>query len=97
MRYEDMHADPERIFGALAHHLLMAPDAKQLQRAIDLSSFDKLQKQEEESGFTEKPKKAERFFRKGQPDQWKTELTQAQIDRIVSVHGKQMRRFGYRT
>ena len=44
-----------------------------------------------------KPKKAERFFRKGQPDQWKTELTQAQIDRIVSVHGKQMRRFGYRT
>ncbi len=97
MRYEDMHADPERTFGGLARHLLMTPDAKQLQRAIDLSSFDKLQKQEEESGFTEKPKKAKMFFRKGQPDQWKTELTGAQIDRIVSVHGRQMRRFGYRT
>ena len=97
MRYEDMHADLEQTFGGLAWHLLMAPTGKQLQRAIDLSSFDKLQKQEEEFGFTEKPKKAERFFRKGLPDQWKTELTSAQIDRIVSVHGTQMRRFGYRT
>lgn len=97
MRYEDMHADPEKTFGGLARHLLMAPDARQLQRAIDLSSFDKLKKQEEESGFTEKPKKAERFFRKGQPDQWKTELTKQQIDRIISVHGTQMRRFGYLT
>ena len=97
MRYEDMHADPEKTFGGLARHLLMTPDAKQLQQAIDLSSFDKLQKQEEELGFREKPKKAERFFRKGQPDQWKTDLTPAQIERIVSVHGRQMRRFGYLT
>ena len=97
MRYEDMHSDPERTFGELARHLLMSPDSKQLQTAIDLSSFDKLQKQEEESGFREKPKKAERFFRKWQPDQWKTELTKAQIDRITSDHREQMQRFGYLT
>jgi hypothetical protein len=95
MRYEDMHADPEKTFGALARHLLMAPDKKQLQTAIDLSAFDKLQKQEEESGFKEKPKNAERFFRKGQPDQWKTDLTPGQVERIIAAHGTQMRRFGY--
>lgn len=95
MRYEDMHAEPEQTFGALARHLLMSPSKEQLQRAIDLSSFDKLQKLEEAHGFREKPKQAERFFRKGTPDQWKDELTQAQVDRIVRVHGEQMRRFGY--
>jgi len=97
LRYEDMHADPEKAFGGLARHLLLAPDKKQLQTAIDLSTFDRLQKQEEEEGFREKPKKAERFFRKGQPDQWKTDLTKAQIDRITAAHGTQMRRFGYLT
>lgn len=95
MRYEDMLRDPEGTFGGLARHLLLIPTADQLRRAIDRSSFDALQKQEAEVGFREKPKSAERFFRKGQMDQWKTELTPAQADRIRSAHHEQMRRFGY--
>lgn len=95
MRYEDMYHDPERTFGELARHLLMMPNRKQLQRAIDLSSFDKLQKQEAAEGFREKPKGAEKFFRKGEPDQWKTGLSQSQINRIIATHGEQMKRFSY--
>lgn len=95
LRYEDMHSDPEKSFGQLARHLLINPSRKQLQRAIELSSFDQLQKQEETSGFREKPKTAERFFRKGQVGEWKTALTSAQIDRIIVAHRPQMRRFGY--
>jgi hypothetical protein len=95
MRYEDMLAAPEATFGKLARHLLLRPEPEQLRRAIELSSFENLQRQEAEKGFREKPKQAERFFRKGEAGQWKSDLTPAQAKRVVAAHGEQMRRFGY--
>lgn len=95
MRYEDMLDDPATTFGALASHLLLDPSPAELQQAIDLSSFEKLQKQEREKGFREKPKAAENFFRSGTANQWKDQLTREQIDRIVADHHDQMARFGY--
>lgn len=97
MRYEDMKADPEKAFGNLARHLLMQPTRRQLQAAIDRSSFERLQAQEEnaEGGFKEKPKKAERFFRKGKAGEWRYGLRRDQIIRIITAHRGQMARFGY--
>jgi len=95
MRYEDMLDDPETTFGALATHLLLDPSPAELRQAIDLSSFDRLQKQEREKGFREKPKAAENFFRSGTANQWRDRLTREQIDRIVADHHDQMERFGY--
>ncbi|MAS05968.1 MAG: sulfotransferase [Ahrensia sp.] len=95
MRYEDMKRTPEKTFGALARHLLMSPTKDQLARAIELSSFERLQKKEEETGFKMKPKEAEKFFRKGQVDEWKEVLTQGQVEQIIKDHGQQMVRFGY--
>jgi hypothetical protein len=96
MRYEDMLADPERTFGGLARHLLLDPMPDQLREAIELSSFERLQAQEKDKGFRERPKDSdENFFREGRADQWKQVLTQEQIDRIVRDHGEQMQRFGY--
>jgi hypothetical protein len=97
MRYENMLADPFRIFGGLARHLLLRPTDEQLRLAIERSSFDVLKKQEEESGFKEKPEKAERFFREGKSGQWQEGLTRRQVRRIVSDHHVQMERFGYLT
>jgi len=96
MRYEDMLADPERTFGALARHLLLNPTRRQLKKAIDLSSFVRLQAQERANGFRERPANADaNFFRVGRAGQWKDVLTQAEIDRVVRDHGEQMQRFGY--
>ncbi len=95
MRYEDMLADPLKTFGGLARHLRIAPAKAQLEKAIELSSFEKLKEQEEAEGFREKPEKAERFFRKGTSGQWREELSEAQIRRIISDQRKQMERFGY--
>jgi hypothetical protein len=95
MRYEDMIANPLAIFGALARHLLMLPNDEQLSKAIDLSSFERLQKQEIDEGFRERPKISKQFFREGKPDQWQQILTRSQIQRIVNAHQVQMRRFGY--
>ncbi|MBW3098344.1 sulfotransferase domain-containing protein [Pseudohoeflea coraliihabitans] len=95
MRYEDMKRYPEKTFGALARHLLMNPTPAQLAEAIELSSFERMQKQEEETGFQMKPKTADKFFRKGQVDEWKEVLRRNQVRRIVRDHGQQMARFGY--
>ena len=95
MRYEDMLNTPKKTFGALARHLLLDPTPAQLNLAIERSSFDKLQSQEEETGFQEKPEHAERFFREGRAGQWEEVLTPAQVDRIVNDHGEQMALFGY--
>ena len=73
----------------------MSPTRDQLARAIELSSFERLQQKEEETGFKMKPKEADKFFRKGQVDEWKEVLTTRQVQRIISDHGQQMVRFGY--
>jgi hypothetical protein len=95
MRYEDMLAEPQKTFGALARHLLFTPTDEQLADAVDRSSFEELREQEEKAGFLERSEKAERFFRDGRAGQWKEVLTPAQIQRIVEAHKEQMERFGY--
>lgn len=96
MRYEDMLADPEKSFGNLVRHLRLEATRRQLKKAIEHSSFARLQAQEKEKGFRERPPHAsENFFREGRAGQWKDVLTPAQVDRIVRDHGEQMQRFGY--
>jgi hypothetical protein len=96
MRYEDMLAEPEKEFGALARHLLLNPNRRQMAKAIEHSSFARLQAQEKEKGFRERPPTAsQNFFREGRAGQWREVLTAQQVDRIVGDHGEQMQRFGY--
>ena len=97
MRYEDMLRDSVGAFGGLARHLLLKPNPEQLQEAVDRSSFEKLQKQESEHGFREKPEKAEKFFREGKSGVWREQLNRRQIRKIVKRHHVQMARFGYLT
>ncbi len=95
MRFEDMLENPEHTFGELAAHLLIKPSSSQLQKAIELSGFENLRRQESKQGFREKPKNAKRFFRTGKSGQWEEELSPAQVGRIVDAHHQQMERFGY--
>ena len=95
MKYEDMLERPRIAFAKLAQHLLLAPTEKQLDDAIEQSSFKRLQAQEIEKGFSEKPKNSGKFFRAGKSGQWKDLLSQKQINRILDDHGEQMARYGY--
>ena len=95
LRYEDMLDSPETAFGSVARFLGLDPPAERLARAIENSSFRKLKAVEEERGFTERSPHAKSFFRKGQSGQWRGELTEVQIRRIISDHRVQMQRFGY--
>jgi hypothetical protein len=95
IRYEDMLSAPKRTFGGVAAFLGLRPPRERLLRAIERSSFQRLQGREEVHGFKERSEHQKRFFREGRAGQWRDVLTQAQIDRIVEAHGPTMQRFGY--
>jgi uncharacterized protein (DUF924 family) len=95
LRYEDMLEKPQETFGNVARFLGLDPPPERLERAIRNSSFDSLKALEAEKGFRERSKHSESFFRKGQAGQWREELTEEQVRRIVSDHRAQMQRFGY--
>jgi hypothetical protein len=96
MRYEDMVEKPFETFSAVVRHTGSGIADDQIRKAIELTSFENLKKQEEEKGLGMKPIMAtDSFFRKGKSGGWRETLTKAQVDRIVAAHEAQMRRFGY--
>jgi hypothetical protein len=97
MRYEDMVISPLENFTRAVEFIGLNFTAGEIETALEKSSFDKLKKQEEEKGFNEKDAKAACFFRKGEAGDWVNVLSTIQVNRIVEVHGKTMKRFNYCT
>ena len=95
LRYEDMKQNPLPTFTKAVEFLRLGSSQAEIARALDNASIDKLQQQEDESGFSEKPTKVDRFFRKGIVGDWRNTLTPAQIDQIIHDHGDMMQRYGY--
>ncbi len=94
VRYEDLLSDPEIWFSAMCHHIFAdhPPTSLQVRNAIELSSFENLKTREIKHGWLDRPGQ---FFREGRAGQWKNNLTNKQIDRLVATHHEQMTRFGY--
>jgi hypothetical protein len=95
VRYEDMLGKPTETFSAVVRHLRQQATPAQIAEAISLSSFDKLQRQEEKIGFVERSEHAERFFATGKAGIWREKLTPDQAKSIVDTHHEQMARFAY--
>ncbi len=76
-------------------YLGLPADPARLRRAIRFSSFETLARQERERGFIEQSKSNEQFFRKGQVGDWRSALTEAQVERVIENHRDVMRDFGY--
>lgn len=95
VRFEDLKLRPETTFAAAARFAGLPEDPERLARAIAFSRFEELQKQEQASGFFEKPPGAPSFFRRGDVGSWREALTPEQAKRICAAHGETMRRFGY--
>ncbi|WP_460545947.1 sulfotransferase domain-containing protein, partial [Echinicola sediminis] len=86
VRYEDMVNNPLATFTQITHFIGISCSKDQIDRAIALSSFDRLQKLEEKISFSEKPIKAKKFFRRGKIASWKEELTTEQVKEIEKSH-----------
>lgn len=95
IRYEDLLAKPTETFTDVVKHLRQPVVAEHIAEAIELSSFDKLRKQEEEYDFRERSPRADRFFVSGKAGGWRDRLSPAQADAIVTAHSAMMHKFGY--
>ena len=95
VRYEDMKHKPLETFTSAVRFAGLCDDPKQVRRAIELSSFQRLQHQEQEHGFKEKSPRTEAFFHKGETGSWREVLNEEQVNRIIEANGAVMRRFGY--
>jgi aryl sulfotransferase len=95
LRYEDMKRQPLETFTRAVRFAGLDHTREQIEKAIGFSSFDVLQRREEEEGFREKSPSSSPFFRKGRIGSWREELTERQAQRIVDHHRDVMRRFGY--
>jgi len=95
VRYEDLHAEPQKTFGAIAAFLKLKASRERIARAITHTSFATMQAQEDRDGFDERSPAQERFFRKGVAGGWRQVLTPQQARRIETDHARQMTRLGY--
>ena len=76
VRYEDLHRDPETIFGAVVRFCSLAFAADRVRKAVAFSDFAELQRQEQARGFCERSIVASgKFFRRGQVGSWRQELS----------------------
>lgn len=94
LRYEDLMRDPEAAFCELLAFAGVEVDQALVTKSVEACRFERLQHIEADRGFPEKPG-AGPFFRRGQADAWRDELSEAQVDRILSDHGPMMARLGY--
>jgi hypothetical protein len=97
VRYEDMRASPPPTFTAAMAFAGWEVAPSEVGRAVEFTQFDRLQAQERANGFTEwRPAGTSAlFFRRGEAEGWRRELTPEQVQRIESVHGPMMQRLGY--
>ena len=99
VRYEDLQADPVATFTAAMAFAGRDPARADVERAIEFARFERLQAQERERGFSEWRARGPSalFFRRGESQAWRGELTGDQVRRIESAHGPMMLRLGYLT
>jgi hypothetical protein len=95
VRFEDMTYKAGPTFKGIAKFMGLKPPAEALKRAIKLSSFQSLRKQEDEKGFVERSVHADKFFRSGKANQWKTELSETQVNKVVDANHDMMKKFNY--
>jgi len=95
MHYEDMQRNPFQVFGEALQFLGLTENEEKIREALHNSDLSVLQEQEKQHGFQEKMIKADSFFRRGKPGEWREVLTKEQVNTVVSEHKKVMKRFGY--
>jgi hypothetical protein len=95
IRYEDMINDTLATFSNTIEFLRIDATENQIKTALEESSFEKLKNIETKSGFAEKVKEFNPFFRKGSAGNWEDELSSVQIRNIKIKNSKTMKIFNY--
>jgi 5'(3')-deoxyribonucleotidase len=97
IRYEDMLMSPLATFRKVVDFCGITATDEQILTACEEVSFENLQKQEKQFGFSNKKYGARSFFRKGKIGSWRESLTDEQAQSVIDAHCDVMRKFGYLT
>lgn len=95
LRYEDLKSHPFTSAQRICKFFNLKPTENEIIDAIRATSFENMQKLEDEKGFDEASEKGERFFYKGEVGYFKDKLSQATIDKVVARFGESMKKVGY--
>jgi hypothetical protein len=97
VRYEDLKAEPVETLLAAMDFVGRSATRAEAERAVDFADFKRLQAQERERGFGEWRARTggALFFRSGETQGWRRELTPAQFLRLETAFAPMMRRLGY--
>lgn len=95
LRYEDLLQNPGKHFAKVARFIGHGNDRARIDRAVRNSTFNNLFAMEKTHGFKEASDKSKRFFRAGRMGEWRDVLTRDQIERVITDHREQMKRFKY--
>jgi len=95
VRYQDLCYQPAQELRRMTAFLGLEPDANRIFRAVEHSSFRRLQQDEAEHGFAEAPTGATsgRFFREGRTGQWREVMREDLADRLYEAYGALIERF----
>ena len=92
-RYEDLRDNPKVGFGKVFDFLKVKPDPKQFSNALKLTRLEALKKQEQKTGFIERPKEMSAFFHSGKVGGWRQSLTDEQVAKIHNEFEPTLRKF----
>ena len=95
LRYEDCVARPVESFRQAFAAAGLKASEEEVALAVERCSWQRLRKQEEESGFRERLTEGTYFFRRGQVGAWQEELPAPLAERLVEHHGRLMAELGY--
>ena len=95
VRYEDCVARPVETFRRALAAAGLRASQEDVALAVERCSWQRLRRQEEESGFRERTAEGTYFFRRGQVGAWQEELPVPLAEQLVEHHGPVMAGLGY--
>lgn len=96
LRYEDLLADTPACLKSVIEFCGWEVSNARILGAVESCCFDRLREQEQSGGYSAHSiDRATPFFRSGRSGQWRTQLSELQVQRIVGEHRSVMERLGY--
>lgn len=95
IRYEDLKVSPAAWLAKAAEFLELRISDADIERAVALTDFDRLKREEETYGFSERFRPDTSFFRRAEPGEGRTLLDRDLRTAIERAHGTVMARLGY--
>lgn len=95
IRYEDLQAAPAFWLGRALDFLGISATTADIERAVELTRFETLRRQEQAHGFPERFRPDTPFFRAGKSGAGREMLGPERVALIERMHGPMMQRLGY--